>query len=91
MTWTMELACCESVLLNEISQKECKRADIAQTYAMAIASSEATNGLINWSTVNNAIVARWSKAGLKWIKERAWKIVERSTKAIREVVKEQTP
>lgn len=66
------LTCCEMVLLDEISHKECKRRDIAQTYRMAILA-EAENGEpIDWNKVNAAIIARWSRSGLEWIKNQAW-------------------
>ena len=51
----VELACCETTLLNEIADPAMKRADVALTYAME----------------------RWSKSALTWIKERAWKRLER--------------
>ena len=70
----VELACCESVLLNEIADPAMKRADVALTYAMALRSSEA--GIVDWAQVNKAIMERWSKSSLTWIKERAWKILE---------------
>ena len=70
--YMVELMCCESVLLNEIASKECKRKDIAQTYALALRSSEARDKLIDWRKVNDAIVARWSLSALNWIKEQAW-------------------
>jgi len=30
----------------------------------------------DWKAVNEAIIQRWSKSGLNYIKERAWKIAE---------------
>ena len=71
----MELCCCEMVLLNEISMKEIKQKHLAMTYAMALCSSEAKDG-IDWRKVNEAIVARWSKSGLIRVKEMAWKLVK---------------
>ena len=65
----VELACCESVLLNEIADPAMKRADVALTYAMALRSSEA--GIVDWAQVNKAIMERWSKSSLTWTKERA--------------------
>lgn len=63
-----ELAGCTQTLLDEIANKEMKRRDVAKTYALAIRSSEKTD----WAKVNAAIVARWSKSALLWIKEQAW-------------------
>lgn len=70
MSVTIELACCEMVLMNEISIKAMKRRDIAQTYRLALQSSERDS--IDWRKVNEAIIARWSVSGLNWIKEQAW-------------------
>jgi hypothetical protein len=66
------LTCCEMVLLNEISHKECKRRDIAQTYRMSIAAAAENDEVIDWKKVNAAIIARWSQSGLEWIKNQAW-------------------
>lgn len=68
----IELACCTSVLLNEISLRELKQKDVALTYAMAMRSSESTD----WTKVNEAIIERWSQAGLQRIKTMAWKRIE---------------
>ena len=66
----IELAGCESALLQEIASKEMKRKDVAQTYALALRSSEFAT--INWAKVNRAIVERWSRSALEWIKKQAW-------------------
>jgi hypothetical protein len=68
----VELACCEKTLLSEIADKRFRRKDIAQTYALAIKSQEATDGLIDWKKVHQAIIDRWSLAAVHWIKEQAW-------------------
>jgi hypothetical protein len=70
MAVRIELAACESVLLQEIGDKRMKRRDVAQTYALALKSSERDS--IDWGKVNRAIIARWSMHALTWIKERAW-------------------
>lgn len=64
-----ELANCENVILREVAMPEMKRRDIAQTYRLAMESSECQR--INWGKVNRAIMERWSKSGLIWIKEAA--------------------
>ena len=69
----IELSNCTSTLLHEIAIKECKRNTIANTYALAIMSSEVTD----WGKVNKAIIDRWSKSGLEHIKKRAWKLIEK--------------
>ena len=66
----IELMDCEKVLLNEIAIPKMKRLDIALTYRLALMSSESKS--IDWVKVNMAIIERWSMAGLKWIKNRAW-------------------
>jgi hypothetical protein len=67
------LACCEWVMLNEIAQPETTRKMIAETYAMSIVS-EAENGeVVDWANVNAAILKRWSRSGLEYIKKQAWK------------------
>ena len=76
----LELVCCTSTLLREIADKSCKQKDIAQTYALAIKSSEATD----WRKVNEVIVERWSFAGLNRIKQLAW-----SGKAFHDAAKEE--
>ena len=67
-TMQMELACCESVILNEIAQG-CNQRQIAQTYALAMRSTWPTD----WKKVNEAIVNRWSVAGLNRINNMAWR------------------
>lgn len=64
----MELMLCTDTLLAEIANPECTRRDIAQTYALAIRSTETKD----WPRINSAIMERWSVAGLLWIKTQAW-------------------
>ena len=59
-------------LLWDIRNSEVKRDSIAATYSLALQSSEPTD----WAKVNQAIIARWSMAGLEYIKNRAWKLKE---------------
>lgn len=61
---------CENVLLEEIANPDMKRKDIALTYGLALVSGEE----IDWPTVNGAIIGRWSRSGLLFIKKEAWKI-----------------
>ena len=63
-----ELCMCTQTLLHEIANKDMKRIDIAKTYYLAIQSSEKTD----WKKVNKAIIDRWSKSGLNYIKTQAW-------------------
>uniref|UniRef100_A0A6M3LSX4 Uncharacterized protein n=1 Tax=viral metagenome TaxID=1070528 RepID=A0A6M3LSX4_9ZZZZ len=62
-----ELVCCTNTLLREIADHSLVRRDVAQTYAIALRSSEPTD----WKRVNDAIIGRWSVSALIWIKEQA--------------------
>jgi hypothetical protein len=73
----IELADTTNTLLREIADPHMKRNDVAQTYALALCSSWETD----WGQVNRAIIERWSKSALIYIKERAWKIVRDGRKA----------
>ena len=64
---TFELACCTATLLVEIANLKMRRRDVAQTYALAMRSSEPTD----WLRVNRAIIERWSMSALMWIKTKA--------------------
>ena len=64
----VELFNCTEVLLDEISKREFKQKDIAQTYALALKSNEKTD----WVKINKAIIEQWSISGLARIKEMAW-------------------
>jgi hypothetical protein len=62
---------CEKSILEEIADKKATRDSIATTYAFCLKSDEQ----IDWPKVNKAIMERWSFSGLKWIKEKAWKMM----------------
>ena len=66
----LELALCEKTLLDEIAMPQIRRRDVAQTYRLAMQSSECEQ--IDWAKVNRAIMDRWSRSGLEWIKKQAW-------------------
>ena len=68
----IELADPEAVLLRETADPGCTRKDVALTYAFALRGTRKPD----WATVNEAIVARWSKSGLHWVKALAWAYVE---------------
>ncbi len=63
-----ELINCEATILEEI-RAGAKRKDVAQTYALALRSSERI--MIDWTRVNRAIMERWSVSALNWIKNKA--------------------
>jgi len=62
-----ELCCCTQTLLDDIARPQLRRRDVAQLYRLAMESSEETD----WGAVNRAIMARWSKSALIWIKTQA--------------------
>ena len=64
---------CESVLLMECGIKQIKRNDIAITYRFAMEAEKEGRENIDWEKVNMAIIERWSKSGLEYIKTQAWK------------------
>jgi hypothetical protein len=68
----VELVGNEMVILGEIANKKFTRKHIAQSYALALRSQEAKDGLIDWKKINQAIIARWSVSAVYWIKEQAW-------------------
>lgn len=59
-------------LLREIADEQMTRKDVALTYAFAICQAD----VVDFHVVNQAIIDRWSMAALKYIKERAWKLIE---------------
>lgn len=61
----------EQVILTEISDKRMKRKDIGLTYRLTMIA-EKHGEKIDWYKINTAIIDRWSRAGLKYIKEFAW-------------------
>lgn len=69
---TVHLMDCENVILREIEDRDCKRDTVALTYAFCLRSDEK----IDYEKINKAIIARWSKSALNYIKTRAWKLHE---------------
>lgn len=53
------------------------RRDLIEPYAVAITTALDST---DWPAVNRAIIARWSKSALEYIKVRAWRIIERPTR-----------
>lgn len=60
----------QKTLLDELNAKDVTRNSIASTYANAIMSLQC----VDWNLVHNAIVAKWSLSGLKYVKEMAEKL-----------------
>jgi hypothetical protein len=48
------------------------RNEVAANYALALIAHG--TGWEHWADVNAAILRRWTPSGLRYIKERAWKI-----------------
>jgi hypothetical protein len=55
-------------IMNEIEGEGFTRKDVARTYAILI-----QKGHEDWAPINEAIMQRWSKSALLWIKTEAWK------------------
>lgn len=62
----------QKVILEEIGMKETTRDDIALTYAFAIRQKRE----VGFGIINRAIIERWSRSALEYIKKRAWFIVQ---------------
>lgn len=57
-------------ILNEIEDKAFKRAQVADTYSILIQKGASHEDI---AKINTAILKRWSRSGLVWIKTEAWK------------------
>ena len=66
----IELMGCEEIILQEIADKNFTRDSIVITYAFCIDSSEKPN----FSKINKAIIDKWGRSVLKYIKSEAWKL-----------------
>lgn len=69
----VEIMGAEQIILEEIADKSVKQNSVAVTYAFCISSSED----INFGKINRAIQERWSRSAVIYIKNKAWKMVER--------------
>lgn len=70
---TFEIEDITKFILSEIENKKLKQKDIAKTYAIAIEYDNKIIQPVYWKKINEAIIKRWSRAGLKKVKEMAWK------------------
>lgn len=68
----IELMFCEETILQEIADKNFTRDSVAITYAFCIDSSEK----VDFGKINRAIVNRWSRSAVEYIKKKAWKLRE---------------
>ena len=73
-----EMCLCTETILDEISMPELTQKQVAQTYRLAMESSEEKD----WKVINAAIMKRWGQSGLTRIKKLAWsgKCFERGKK-----------
>ena len=71
----VELMFCEETILREIADKNFTRDDVALTYAFCRETKESQN--MNFRTINEAIVKRWSLSALEYIKSEAGKLIEK--------------
>jgi hypothetical protein len=58
----------QAFILEEISNPQMKRLQVAHTYRILM---EKMGARADWKAVNATIMKRWSKSGLVWIKTRA--------------------
>ena len=62
------IAGADTLMLQEIANKECTRDVVARTYAFALRSDHPCD----FKKVNKAIIERWSLSALEYIKKMAW-------------------
>ena len=62
----------ENQILREIEEGHTRRS-IALTYAFCIRDHQS---VVDWGRINKAIIKRWSKSGLQFIKRMAWKLID---------------
>ena len=74
MSVFIELMFCEETILQEIADKNFTRDDVALTYAFCRDAKETQN--VNFRTINEAIVKRWSLSALEYIKDKVAKLIE---------------
>lgn len=58
-------------LIAAANNKTVDRAQMAMLYRFSINASLGGE-IVSWPAVNTAIINRWSRSGLKWIKRQAW-------------------
>lgn len=64
MDFSVSLLMPTETILNELQDRKTTQKTLALTYYLAMRSTEPTD----WLTVNRAIIARWSVAGLERVK-----------------------
>lgn len=58
-------------VIEAIHNPRCTRDDVAVEYATALRAYGPSGG---WADINKEILDRWSMAGLRYIKEKAWRL-----------------
>ena len=81
--------CRTDAICNEI-ERGCTQKDIARTYALAIKDDTLGTDCPDWSTINRAIIDRWSPRGLERVKKMAWDHIHRALSRAREVSRERS-
>ena len=61
-------------LMWAITDMRSTRDSIVPLYALGIKVGAGDQSPVNWTEVNHAIIARWSKSALEYIKKNAWKL-----------------
>jgi hypothetical protein len=72
---SFEIENIEKFILDEIGNKKLKRKDIAKSYSIAISYVYKGIKSIDFKPINLAIINRWSRSGLEYIKTEAWRIL----------------
>jgi hypothetical protein len=70
-----ELVDSQGVILREIADERMTRDSVALTYAFCLRQSfdPRSRDVVDFATVNRAIMERWSLSALKYIKTKAWR------------------
>jgi hypothetical protein len=64
-------------IFDAVADKKNKRNDIAVIYEALMRRHFTKVERYDWEAVNKAIIERWSVSGLIYIKERAWKLLDK--------------
>ena len=67
-----------ALLVQAAQRKGLTRRFVAGLYAISL---RIQFGQTDWAVVNQAIIARWSISGLKWIKRLAWRALDEAVTA----------
>ena len=68
----------ENQILREIEEGHTQKS-IALTYAFCIRDHQ---NVVDWPKINRSIISRWSRSGLKRVKQMAWKLMECACNAL---------